>query len=505
MRRASATVWAPVMTSVLLLSVLGCSRTAEQAIPVPGEVPVASPAAVQFAEDLRRRVTVDAMRVHLSKLQGIADQHGGNRAVGTPGYDASVEYAAGALREAGFDVQTPEFEVRTFSAEKPTLTVGGKEVDADALKYTLATPPAGITAPLLALPAGDAPGCVPADYDGMAVKGAVVLVDRGGCPFHAKQAVAAELGALALVVADNVEEDFMPGTLGEDTDVKIPVVSVGKTDGARLRTASGPATLRVEAVTQNIKSRNVIAQTRTGSTSDVVMVGAHLDSVPEGAGLNDNASGVAAVLETALALGSSPQVRNAVRFALWGAEEVGLTGSKRYVQSLDVEALKDIALYLNFDMIASPNAGYFTYDGNQSTAVGRDQAIPRVPEGSAGIERTLVAYLDSQGKPAEDTFFDGRSDYDGFTTAGIPAGGLFAGAEEKMSAEQAEKWGGTADAPFDPDYHKGTDTLDRLNTEALRIHGGGVAFSVGRFAQDLHGRNGIPVREDRTRHPLPAY
>lgn len=474
-------------------------------MPVPGEVLVASPAALDFAEDLRRRVTVDRMTVHLEKFQDIADANGGNRATGTPGYDASVDYVAGVLREKGFDVQTPEFEVRMFSAEKPTLTVGGEEVDVDALKYTLSTPQEGVTAPLVAVPAGDAPGCVPADYDGLTVKGAVVLADRGGCPFHAKQAVAAELGALALVVADNVDEDFMPGTLGEDTDVKIPVVSVSKTDGARLRTLSGPATLHVEALTQNIKSRNVIAQTRTGSPSDVVVVGAHLDSVPEGAGLNDNGSGVAAVVETALQLGSSPQIRNAVRFALWGAEEVGLTGSKRYVQSLDVEALKDIALYLNFDMIASPNAGYFTYDGNQSTAVGRDQVVPRVPEGSAGIERTLVAYLDSQGKPAEDTYFDGRSDYDGFTTAGVPAGGLFAGAEEKKSAEQARKWGGTADEPFDPDYHTDNDTLDRLNTEALRIHGGGVAFSVGRYAQDLNGRNGIPVRADRTRHPLPEY
>lgn len=122
MRRASATVWAPVMTSVLLLSVLGCSRTAEQAIPVPGEVPVASPA-VQFAEDLRRRVTVDAMRVHLSKLQGIADQHGGNRAVGTPGYDASVEYAAGALRGGGVRCPDPRIRGADLQRGKPTLTV----------------------------------------------------------------------------------------------------------------------------------------------------------------------------------------------------------------------------------------------------------------------------------------------------------------------------------------------------------------------------------------------
>lgn len=498
-------VWAPLLSAVLIVSAFGWTRAADQATSGLGEMPTANPAAQKFAETLRHQVTVEAMTPHLEKFQDIADAHGGNRAAGTPGYQASVDYVAGLLREAGFDVQTPEFDVRIFTAEKPSLSVGGTEVDTDALKYTLATPKEGLTAPLVAVPPGDAPGCVPDDYEGLMVKGAVVLLDRGGCPFYVKHSVAAELGALALVVADDVDEDFLPGTLGEDTDVKIPVVSVNKSDGARLRKASGPAVLHVEAHTGTIKSHNVIAQTKTGSASDVVMAGAHLDSVFAGPGLNDNASGVVAVLETALRLGSSPDVRNAVRFAFWGAEEVGLMGSKRYVESLDLEALKDIALYLNFDMIASSNAGYFTYDGDQSTAIGRDQVVPRVPEGSAGIERTLAGYLDSQGKPAEDTYFDGRSDYDGFTVAGVPAGGLFSGAEEKKSVEQAEKWGGTAGAPFDPDYHLGTDTLDRLNIEALRIHGGGVAFAVGRYAQDITGRNGVPVREDRTRHLLPEY
>jgi len=280
------------------------------------------------------------------------------------------------------------------------------------------------------------------------------------------------------------------------------LVGVSKADGARLRAAPGAVTLTVDASTTAITARNVIAQTKTGSTSDVVMVGAHLDSVPEGPGINDNGSGVAAVLATAAALGSSPEVKHAVRFAFWGAEEIGTVGSKKYVQSLSVDQLTDIALYLNFDMLASPNVGYFTYDGNQSTAPGRDEATPRVPEGSAGIERTFVAYLKSFGKTAEDTSFDGRSDYDAFTLAGIPSGGLFAGAEEKKSDEQAKLWGGTADEPFDPNYHKDTDTLSRIDREALGIQGGGVAYAVGLYAQDLNGRNGIPLRADRTRHAI---
>jgi Zn-dependent M28 family amino/carboxypeptidase len=249
-------------------------------------------------------------------------------------------------------------------------------------------------------------------------------------------------------------------------------------------------------------TRNVIAQTKTGSGSDVVMVGAHLDSVPEGPGINDNGSGVAAVLETALQMGSTPDVRNAVRFGFWGAEELGLLGSDNYVSSLGVDQLKDIALYLNFDMLGSPNPGYFTYDGDQSLPPAKDGSVPRVPEGSAGIERTLVAYLDAAGKPAQDTSFDGRSDYDGFTKAGIPSGGLFSGAEDDMTEDQARLWGGKANRPFDPNYHKATDTLDHVDRTSLDIQGKGVAYTVGLYAQDQSGRNGVPVRGDRTRHPL---
>ena len=487
---------------VVVLVVAGCSRAAEDARPVAGSGPAGDPAAVKFAEGLRARVTTDAMVGHLERLEDIAGRNGGNRAAGTPGYDGSVDFVAQALRDKGFEVATPEFEVRVFRAEKPALTVAGNPVEAVALRYSAGTAAGGVGGPLVAAPADETPGCAPADYDGLPVKGAVVLVDRGSCRFTEKLAVVAKLGAVAMVVANNVDEEAMPGSLNEDNSVPVPAVSVSKADGARLRAAPGPVTLTLDAQTRVVKSRNVIAQTSTGSTDNVVMAGAHLDSVPEGPGINDNGSGVAAVLETALQLGAAPPVAHAVRFGFWGAEELGTVGSKDYVASLDTDALKDIALYLNFDMLASPNAGYFTYDGDQSTAPGRDQAVPRVPEGSAGIERTLVAYLDAAGKPARDTFFDGRSDYDAFTMAGVPAGGLFAGAEEKMTAEQAALWGGTADAPFDPDYHKGTDTLSEINREALGIQGGGVAYAVGLYAQDLAGRNGMPERSDRTRHLL---
>ncbi|WP_083410288.1 M28 family metallopeptidase [Mycolicibacterium rutilum] len=489
-------------TIVVVLAGCGSDTQPQPTVQPPSTQPGVAPAATEFAGSLARRTTADAMYAHLSRLQEIADEHGGNRALGTPGYDASVDYVANTLRDKGFDVQTPEFEVRLPFAEEPSLTVDGTSVEARPLNFTIGTPPDGVSGPLVPARVEDTPGCTAADYDGLPVDGAVVLVDRGKCPFSEKEKAAADRGAVALIVANNEDNDEMGGTLGENTAVRIPVISVNKADGERLRAEPGDTAIKLNAGVRTEKARNVIAQTKTGDTHNVVMAGAHLDSVPEGPGINDNGSGVAAILETALQLGASPEVNYAVRFGFWGAEEVGLYGSNNYVQSLDTEGLKDISLYLNYDMVASPNPGYFTYDGDQSLPPDRNGVVRRIPEGSAGVERTLAAYLDAAGKPAQDTTFDGRSDYDGFTLAGIPAGGTFAGADSDMTSEEADRWGGRAGEPHDPNYHKASDTVDNIDRTALGIHGAGVAYAIGIYSQDQGGQNGVPARDLRTRHPL---
>ena len=493
---------AVLSSAVVVLA--GCGGQESQPTTPPPTTPTGtSAAATEFATSLARRTTGDATYAHLQRLQEIADNNGGNRALGTPGYDASVDYVANALREKGFDVQTPEFDVRLPFADEPELTVGGAEITARPLNFTIGTPPDGITGPLVPARQEDSPGCTATDYDGLPVRGAIILVDRGVCPFSEKEKAAADRGALALIVANNEDGDQMGGTLGERADAEIPVISITKDAGERLRADPATTTLRLNAGVRVEQTRNVVAQTKTGDTDNVVMVGAHLDSVPEGPGINDNGSGVAAILETALQLGSSPQVNYAVRFGFWGAEEVGLFGSNNYVQSLDVEALRNVALYLNYDMLASPNPGYFTYDSDLSLPPDDNGArTSRIPEGSAGIERTLVAYLEAAGKPAEDIIFDGRSDYDAFALAGIPIGGVFSGAEAKKTPEQVEKWGGEAGQPFDPNYHKAGDNLDNIDRTALGINSAGVAYAVGVYAQDQGGRNGVPVRDDRTRHAL---
>jgi Zn-dependent M28 family amino/carboxypeptidase len=209
-----------------------------------------------------------------------------------------------------------------------------------------------------------------------------------------------------------------------------------------------------------------------------VMAGAHLDSVPEGPGINDNGSGVAALLETAVRLGGSPAVANAVRFAFWGAEEVGLVGSTAYVQGLPEADRARIALYLNLDMVASPNTAYLVYDGDDSD---REGAGPG-PPGSATIERVLLEGLAAAGVTATGTDFSGNSDYGPFIEAGIPSGGLFTGAGGLKTPEEAQRYGGTAGAPHDPCYHQACDRLDTIDRTALDRNTDAVASAVARFA-----------------------
>ena len=442
-------------------------------------------------DDLSSKITTDALVGHLDKLQSIATDNDGNRSVGTPGYEASVEYVVDRLKEKGFDVSTPEFDVQKFDIASESLKAGDRTFELHTLSYSPATPPNGITSRLLPVPADDSPGCTASDYDGLDATGAIALVPRGVCPFVEKQRAAAERGAAAVIIVNNTDGP-LGGTLGDKDVGTIPVASVSTADGAAL--AALPAvTLSIDAKAEKVKTRNVIAQTKTGSTDNVVMAGAHLDSVPEGPGINDNGSGTAAVLETALQLGSSPDLPNAVRFAWWGGEELGLLGSTDYVEKLSEADRADLALYLNFDMLGSPNPAYFVYDGDDSDKEGE----PAGPEGSAGIERTFEAYLLQNGISPAGTDFDGRSDYGPFVEQGIPSGGLFSGAEDKKTKEQAELWGGTADKPYDENYHAAGDKLANIDKRAFTENSKAVAYGIAKYAESIDGPNGVPVKERR--------
>ncbi|MFF3764479.1 M28 family metallopeptidase [Streptomyces sp. NPDC001922] len=207
---------------------------------------------------------------------------------------------------------------------------------------------------------------------------------------------------------------------------------------------------------------NLIADWPGGDPDQVLFAGSHLDSVSSGPGINDNGSGSAAVLETALAVSrANLQPAKHLRFGWWGAEELGLVGSRYYVNNLPSAERSKIAGYLNFDMIGSPNPGYFVYDDDPT------------------IETTFKDYFAGLGVPTEiETEGDGRSDHAPFKNVGVPVGGLFTGADYRKTAAQAQKWGGTAGQAFDRCYHSSCDTTTNINDTALDRNADAIAHAV---------------------------
>ncbi len=483
--------------SALVLTglVVGCSSPR----PVP---PAAAP---DLGRGLAGKLTADRMFTHLRALQDIANANRGNRAEGTPGYDASVDYVAKALRDRGFKVSTPQFDrLYAVSPGRPALTVAGRTYPVDQASLLVRTPPGGLTGQPVS-PARPS-GCAPGDYPAVMPNGAIAVVDDTGCSVVDKQNSAVAKGAAALIVLGAPNGQGVPPTLfstGYFKQLKVPVAVVGGYGASALARNTAPIRLVLDAENVNITSRNVLAQTETGSPHEVIMVGAHLDSPRGGPGINDNGTGVAAVLETALQLGPLAPVNNAVRFVFWGAEEDGLNGVMDYVFGLDRDQLNDIAMYLDFTMLGSPNAGFFTDDGDQSGPPSPGIAFGDVPDGSAGIERTLAGYLYLTGKRPADMPLSTRSDYHPFMVAGVPIGGVTAGASQTKTTVQARLWGGQAGVPFDPNYQGAGDTVASINREALAVMGSAAAFAVGTYAESIGGVNGVAPHDKRHRTRVP--
>jgi Zn-dependent M28 family amino/carboxypeptidase len=332
---------------------------------------------------------------------------------------------------------------------------------------------------------GSTSGCEATDFADFAA-GNIAVMQRGTCTFREKTDNAEAAGAVGAIIFNEGQEgrtELLSGTLGQP-QAGIPVLGTTFALGEELFDEEGAlATIGTDvSVTEDIPTENVVAQSTWGRADRTVMAGANLDSVLEGPGINDNGSGTAAVLETAEQLAAQGETENAVRFAFWGAEESGLLGSQHYVDSLTARERKSIALYLNFDMVGSPNFVRFVYDGDGS-AFG-----VAGPTGSKHIEATFNDYFASQGLESEPTQFDGRSDYDAFITAGIPAGGLFTGAEGIKTAQEASIWGGTAGQQYDPCYHLACDTFANNSNTALDQMSDAAAQATLLFAKRNYTR-----------------
>jgi Zn-dependent M28 family amino/carboxypeptidase len=297
-------------------------------------------------------------------------------------------------------------------------------------------------------------------------------------------------------------DEPIPGAPGPVTH-GIPVVGASFQDGLALAEAGSTAFVEV-LPSETRTDQNVIAELPGENRDNVVMAGAHLDSVIDGPGINDDGSGTAALLETAQMMANS-KPENTLRFGFWAGEEQGLIGSTDYVTGLDQVEKDRIALYMNYDMIGSPNYIFMVYDADTSTFPAPEGIT--IPEGSEAIEDVYESYYTLIGEPYEDTEFDARSDYQAFIEAGIPAGGLFTGAEQIKTDEQEAIWGGTAGEQFDPCYHLACDTVENVDPHALEVNSDLVAFAMLTFAYSTESVNGVVGREVRGKAvelPAPA-
>ena len=358
---------------------------------------------------------------HLEALERIADRNGGNRAAGTSGDRETLDYIARTLRAAGWRVTRQRVPFPFFERQGPPRLDDlrpGREVR--VAEYSGS---GRLRARVRSVPNG---GCSPGDY-GALRRGEIALVERGPCFFRVKAEHAQRAGAAAVVVSDTYGRTPVAATLIRP-GIRIPVLIVTRAAGERID--GRPVRVRVRATSEERTTTNVIAQTRTARRW--IMAGAHHDSVSAGPGLNDNGSGIAALL----AIAERVRDRPGLRFGFWGAEELALYGSRRYVRSLRRREREAIAGYLNFDMLGSPNGRVAVYD--------RDDRIERA------LRRAIRG-------PEREVELEGASDHAPFERAGIPVGGIFTGASGR----------GRRPGPADRCYHRRCDTLENVDRRLL--------------------------------------
>ena len=424
---------------------------------------------------------------HLTALMEIAEANGGNRAAGSSGYAASVEYVTEQLESAGYTVTTSTFDIEQeqWDAEPEVSADGLDTLEYGEDFYAFGETGAGVvTAPItsvdLLLPPSSggeiSSGCEAEDFDGF-TPGHIALIQRGSCTFQTKVSFAVDAGASAVLIFNSGTSGatgIYGGTLDPDVENTIPVMALSYAVGEALAALPEgvPVTVALDFRTELIPTQNVFADT-VGDHSRTVVVGAHLDSVVAGPGINDNGSGVALILEMAMQMAAdeiSPD--NRVRFAFWGGEELGLLGSFDYVLNLPEDEHAKMMANLNFDMVASPNPARMIYDGNGS------RFGDAGPTGSGEIESIFSAWFDAQGMATQETAFDGRSDYGPFIWTGIPAGGLFTGAEQPKTSTEETLYGGAAGEAYDACYHRDCDNIENLDLDVLDEMAGAAAHAT---------------------------
>jgi len=454
--------------------------------------------------NLETSVDIRMVQYHQLMLQKIADSNNGNRFPGTPGFEQSVLYVKGWLEFSGYKPVIQEFDlpiykdlsVPVLNQVTPNSVIYPPDVPNGFMSFnysgsgdvTGAVQPVDLIIPMSAdnPPNTCTSGCETSDFIGF-VPGRIALLQRGTCSYGVKAANAQAAGAAGVIIMNEGQlgrTDAARSTLGSQ-NITVPVVYLNYNTGVELynlintgMTAS--VNLKVDGALETLKTCNIIADTPGGDDNHTVVLGAHLDSVSNGPGVNDNGSGSAAILEVACKMGLlhiEPGYK--VRFVFFSAEEEGLLGSEYYVSHLSSAELAKISMYLNFDMLASPNYVRYVYDGDGSDSPNAG------PPGSEHIEKLFNDYFTAGSLPTDPTVIAGSSDHGPFADRNIPVGGIYAGSSEIKSEEQVMKYGGTAGDHCDPNYHTPDDTEANLNYTIEEQMLKAIAYSVSFYSYTL--------------------
>ena len=460
-----------------LLATAGLLAACASPTPTPS-----SPPSPPNPKEVVAAITEGGLRDRLDALAGVAAGSIGFRAVGAAGFEAASDLVAAELRAAGWTVTEDAFTTSSFADPGGSnLVAGGRTFGVGDIAPLIFAPAGEVSGPVVAIdwdPDASEPtgkGCAASDY-GDLPEGAIVLVRPGPCYRRDQVLAAQQAGAGAFVVGYpwTANGEVLRPTLIEPAGLEIPAAAASRPAGDALAAAAATgstARLVTHAVTAPAATRSIIAELAGSRPGKVVMLGAHLDSVIDGPGINDNGSGVAALLEIARALGGS-RPGTTIRLAFWSGEELGLLGSVRYVTGLSAQDRAAILVYLNADMLASPNGFAGVYDEADA------------PAGSTAVRDLISAAIGRAGGVPLMLDLGGSSDHLLFGRFGIPTGGVFSGAREPVTEAQAVAPGMTAGLPADPCYHRSCDDGSHLNLELGRLLAAALADVAVQLSND---------------------
>ncbi|KAK6835536.1 hypothetical protein RU639_002371 [Aspergillus parasiticus] len=470
-----------VAIATLLLGEVG----AVQLPLLQSQVPITSDKELVSSSGLQSHVKAENLLKRAKELSKIADlgeeeYNHPTRVIGSKGHLGTIDYIYSTLAKLGdyYTITNQSFPAVTGNVFESRLVLG------DAVPESAA--PMGLTPPTKNKQPVHAPlvavsnlGCDASDFPSD-VSGAIALISRGTCPFGTKSELAGKAGAVAAVVYNN-EKGSLSGTLGNPTPDHVATWGLSDEDAAPIleklkKGEEVDGIAYMDAIVETIHTTNIIAQTTEGDPENCVMLGGHSDSVAEGPGINDDGSGSLTLLELATLL-TQYRVNNCVRFAWWAGEEEGLLGSDYYVSVLTPEENLKIRLFMDYDMLGSPNFAYQVY--NATNAVN--------PVGSEELRDLYVDFYNDHDLNYTYIPFDGRSDYDAFIRHGIPGGGIATGAEGIKTPEEQEMFGGVAGAWYDPCYHQICDVVGNVNLTAWELNTKLVAHSVATYARSFEG------------------